>query len=167
MANIELHRGCRICDRPIPAKRAATYPDAVLCGAPKCSLTDHRQQRNLKAKRQRDKRIAADPNYRTRQLEKCRYYYVKRRLAAGKTPALRAPLVAHDLTDGLGWLRGVWASTLGSLKRMAADAWASRSRAAQSKREQARVYESLVWVLTRQGTMDPIKGPADAESGES
>ena len=97
MANQTHDRRCRICDRPLPEKRAATHPDAVLCGAPKCSLTDHRQQRNLKAKRQRDKRIAADPSYRTRQLEKCRYYYVKRQLAAGKTPAEREP-VAHELT---------------------------------------------------------------------
>ena len=86
------NRRCRICDRTIPAKRAATYPQAVLCGAAECVLKDHRRQINLKAKRQRDKRIAADPSYRDRQLEKCRYYYVKRRLAAGKTPAERAPV---------------------------------------------------------------------------
>ena len=66
MANTETHRRCRICGQPIPARRAATYPQAVLCGATKCALKDHKRQRNIKAKRQRDKRIAADPSYRPR-----------------------------------------------------------------------------------------------------
>ena len=52
-----------------------------------------------------------------------------------------------------------------ALKRMAADAWACRSRAAQAKREQDLAYEALVWFLTRQGrSMDPIKAPADKGS---
>ena len=87
------NRRCRICDRPIPSKRAATYPQAIQCGKAECDVENHRRQRNLKVKRWRDKRIAADPEFRLRALRQCRERYVRRRLAAGKTPAERAPVV--------------------------------------------------------------------------
>ena len=48
MAGITRERRCRICDRPIPAKRAATYPQAVQCGKAECDVENHRRQRNKK-----------------------------------------------------------------------------------------------------------------------
>ena len=120
MAKNQTHRRCRICDRPIPAKRAATHPRAVLCGATKCVLTDHKRQRNIKATRQRNRRIADDPSYRARQLEKCRYYYVKRRLAAGKIPAERAPIALE---------RGPVDTFLAAVRRRASGALTRAARA--------------------------------------
>ena len=52
-----------------------------------------------------------------RQLEKCRRYYVKRQLAAGKTPAYRAPVVAErGAVDTL--LAGILRSASGALRRL-------------------------------------------------
>ena len=167
MTNMTNTKTCPVCAKVLEASRLAKYPNAVVCGRRACSKAYKRTAFNKIRKRYRDRRLASDPVYRLREREQARERYVKSRLRLEKTPALREPLVAHDLTDGLGWLRGGWVSILGSLKRMAADAWACRSAAAQAKREQARAYESLAWVLTRQGSMDPIKAPADAESGES
>ena len=77
-------RRCKSCDRLIPAKRAATYPQAILCGEDSCAVK-HSKLRNLvKQKRWRDKRIAADPEFRFRALRQCRKRYIARRLAAGK-----------------------------------------------------------------------------------
>ena len=77
-------RTCTICGKDIPAKRAATYRQAVLCGADSCAVK-HSKLRNLtKQKRWRDKRIAADPEFRFRALRQCRKRYIARRLAAGK-----------------------------------------------------------------------------------
>ena len=58
-----------------------------------------------------------------RQLEKCRYYYVKRQLAAGKTPAHRE-LVAPErgATDTL--LAGIRRSASGALVRALSAVWA-------------------------------------------
>ena len=77
-------RTCAICGNDIPAKRAATYRQAVLCGEDSCAVK-HSKLRNLvKQKRWRDKRIAADPEFRFRALRQCRKRYIARRLAAGK-----------------------------------------------------------------------------------
>ena len=123
MPCMEKDRRCRICARPIPEKRATNYPCAVLCGATKCELKDHRRQRNLKAKRQRDRRIAADPDYRLQAMQKCRDYYVKRRLAAGKTPAERAPIATE---------RGATDTFLAAIRRSASEALAGAARAVRS-----------------------------------
>ena len=52
-----------------------------------------------------------------------------------------------------------------TLKRILADAWSCRSPKAQERREQTLVYEALLWVLTRQGNMPPLKGPVDDSNG--
>ena len=85
------NRRCRICDRPIPSKRAATYPQAVLCGKDACAVQNHKRAERAKQKRWRDKRIAADPEFRLRALQQCRTRYVARRIAAGKTVGPPAP----------------------------------------------------------------------------
>ena len=54
-----------------------------------------------------------------------------------------------------------------TLKRIAADAWSCRSPAAQAKREQERVYEALLWIVTRQRSMHQIKGPVDNSNVKS
>ena len=51
-----------------------------------------------------------------------------------------------------------------ALRKIAADAWACRSPAAQAKRERERAYEALVGVLTRQGSMGATK--ADNSKGK-
>lgn len=84
-------RTCPICAKAIPAKRAATYPQAILCGEDSCAVK-HSKLRNLaKQKRWRDKRIAADPEFRFRALRQCRKRYIARRLAAGKIVGPPAP----------------------------------------------------------------------------
>ena len=82
---------CKICGKDIPAKRAATYPQAILCGLDSCTVENHRQSHNSKVKRWRDKRIAADPEFRFRALRRCRKRYIARRLAAGKIVGPPAP----------------------------------------------------------------------------
>ena len=94
MANVPIDRRCRICKRPIPAKRAATYPQAVLCGKDSCAVKNHKNYNRAKQKRWRDKRSAADPGFRLRHLQACRDRYVRRRLAAGKKPAEREPVAS-------------------------------------------------------------------------
>ena len=54
-------------------------------------MTYFKRTQSVKQKRWRDKRTAADPGFRLRALERCRVRYVRRRLAAGKTPRPRAP----------------------------------------------------------------------------
>ena len=48
-----------------------------------------------------------------------------------------------------------------TLKRILADAWSCRSAAAQVRRDRERVYDALLWIVTRQRSMHQIKGPAD------
>ena len=54
-------RRCKSCDRLIPKKRAATYPQAILCGADACTVLQHKRQNQRKQARWREKRIARDP----------------------------------------------------------------------------------------------------------
>ena len=68
-------------------------------------------------KRWRDKRTAADPGFRLRALQGCRERYVKRRLAAGKTPAYREPLASErGPIDTL--LAAIRRSASGALRRL-------------------------------------------------
>ena len=53
-------RRCKSCDRLIPTKRAATYPQAILCGADSCTVLQHKRQNQRKQARWREKRIARD-----------------------------------------------------------------------------------------------------------
>ena len=118
MANIESHRRCRICDRPIPAKRAAIYPQAVLCGKDACAVQNHKRAERAKQKRWRDKRSAADPGFRLRHLQACRDRYVRRRLAAGKKPAEREPVaIPRGRLDT--YLSSIRQGTAGALRRAA------------------------------------------------
>ena len=120
MANIIREKRCRICDHPIPVKRADTYPQAIQCGKAECNVENHRRQRNKKMKRWRDKRTAADPGFRRRALERGRDRYVKRRLAAGKTLRPRAPRAPE---------RGAFDTFLWAIRRSASGALVRAARA--------------------------------------
>ena len=148
------NRRCRICDRPIPSKRAATYPQAIQCGKAECDVENHRRQRNLKVKRWRDKRIAADPEFRLRALRQCRERYVRRRLAAGKTVGPPAPWArrAPDCGSNDTFLAAIRRSASGALLGPGKWVWGLLRR-----RRERKDYERTMHILTRQRNMPALK----------
>ena len=87
---------CPVCAKALDASRLAKHAHAVLCGSSTCALEYHRRQHNRNKRRWRDKRIAADPGFRLRAMQRCRDRYVKRRLAAGKTVGPPAPWAQRE-----------------------------------------------------------------------
>ena len=114
-------RKCKSCGRLIPTKRAATYPQAILCGADKCTVLQHKRQNQRKQARWREKRIARDPGFRLRALQGCRDRYVARRLAAGKTVGPPAPWAGRANERGAidAFLAAIRRSASGALVRAA------------------------------------------------
>ena len=82
---------CVICGHPIPAKRAARFPLAVLCGNPGCVVENNRRKHTINEKRWRDKKAITDPGFRLRQLKKCRLRYERRVKQPGKLYGLKRP----------------------------------------------------------------------------
>ena len=140
------NRRCRICDRPIPAKRAASYPSAVVCGKRKCGLEYRRTQFNKHRKNYR-RRKASDPAFRLREIQRRRERYVLERLRLGKTPAERAP-VAPEAGALDTFLAGIRMDALTAF--LAPITWV---RGLMRRRREREIYEALRIILTRQRDM--------------
>ena len=111
------NRRCRICDRPIPAKRVASYPQAVLCDKDACAVENYKNYNRAKQKRWRDKKTAADPGFRLRALAACRRRYILRRVAAGKKVGPPASW-AQRLPPAGTFLSAIQQRVVGTLRRL-------------------------------------------------